>query len=310
MILPLPGLASCGSSRDLDFWILMITPNAAPIPAAVAAHYDDLDRFYREIWGEHVHHGLWRSGRESPEVAVRQLITLVAERAEIAEGDLVCDVGSGYGGTARILAREYGARVTALTISPAQCAYARDQDPAAANPVYLLGDWCENSLAAESFDAVIAIESSEHMADKPAFFAEVHRVLRPGGRSVVAAWLARPRPGRWEVRHLLEPICREGRIPGMGTADEYSQLAAAAGLEPAGYEDLSQQVKRTWPICAWRMIRGLIRKPDYRRFLFTAKTRDRIFALTLFRILLAYETGSMRYGILKAVKPAGGATCR
>ena len=84
----------------------MITPTAEPIPAAVAAHYDDLDRFYREIWGEHVHHGLWRSGRESPEVAVRQLITLVAERAEIAAGDLVCDVGCGYGGTARVLAHE------------------------------------------------------------------------------------------------------------------------------------------------------------------------------------------------------------
>ncbi len=282
----------------------MITPTAEPIPAAVAAHYDDLDRFYREIWGEHVHHGLWRSGRESPEVAVRQLITLVAERAEIAAGDLVCDVGCGYGGTARVLAREYGAAVTALTIAPAQYAYARDLEPAAANPVYLLGDWCANSLPADSFDVVIAIESSEHMADKPAFFAEVHRVLKPGGRFVVAAWLARPNPGRWEVRHLLEPICREGRLPGMGTADEYTQLAAAAGLEPAHYEDLSRQVKRTWPICAWRTIRGLIRNPDYRHFLFKGKSPDRVFALTLFRILLAYETGSMRYGILKAVKPA------
>jgi tocopherol O-methyltransferase len=282
----------------------MITPTAEPIPAAVAAHYDDLDRFYREIWGEHVHHGLWRSGRESPEVAVLQLIALVAEHAEIAPGDLVCDVGCGYGGTARVLAREYGAAVTALTISPTQHAYARDLDPAETNPVYLLGDWCQNTLPADSFDVVIAIESSEHMADKRVFFAEAHRVLKPGGRFVVAAWLARPSPGRWEVRHLLEPICREGRLPGMGTADEYTALAAGAGLEPAHFEDLSRQVKRTWPICTLRTIKGLIRNPDYRHFLFKEKSPDRVFVLTLFRILLAYETGSMRYGILKAVKPA------
>jgi len=36
-------------------------------------------------------------------------------------------------------------------------------------------------LDSESFDAVIAIESTEHMADLGAFFAEAARVLRPGG---------------------------------------------------------------------------------------------------------------------------------
>jgi tocopherol O-methyltransferase len=288
----------------------MITPTAEPRPAAVAAHYDDLDRFYREIWGEHVHHGLWRSGRESPEVAVEQLIARVAECAGITPGDRVCDVGCGYGGTARVLARTYGAVVTGVTISPAQWTYARGVDPAAANPTYLLGDWCANELPPGAFDAVIAIESSEHMADKRVFFAEAERVLRPGGRLVVAAWLARPSARRWEVRHLLEPICREGRLPGMGTADEYLAMARAVGLEPVHYEDLSRQVKRTWPICAWRTIKGLIQNPAYRHFLVRGKSPDRIFALTLLRILLAYQTGSMRYGILKGVKPAEGANHR
>ncbi len=98
----------------------MITAHVEVDCKEVAAHYDDLDRFYREIWGEHVHHGLWASPQATPEEATRRLIAVVAEQAGLKAGDAVCDVGCGYGGTARVLAGEYGARVTALTVSQAQ----------------------------------------------------------------------------------------------------------------------------------------------------------------------------------------------
>jgi tocopherol O-methyltransferase len=271
----------------------------------VAAHYDDLDRFYREIWGEHVHHGLWTAGREDPSQAARGLIDVVARAAQIASGDAVCDVGSGYGGTARVLVREYAARVTALTISQAQHVYARAVEPGADNPNYLLRDWLSSGLDPESFDAVIAIESSEHMPDLAAFFREAARVLRPGGRIVVCAWLTRDRPRAWERRWLLDPICREGRLRGMESMAEYQRLASEAGLASTHSADLTRQVKHTWAICARRIASGLVRRRDYRRFLFHGKTPHRIFALTLARIWLAYELGTMRYGILTAVKPSG-----
>jgi tocopherol O-methyltransferase len=281
----------------------MIVPRHLPTGDDVAAHYDSLDRFYREVWGEHVHHGLWRTGAENVRAATHQLIAEVATRAAIQPGDAVCDLGCGYGGTARVLASDYRAAVTGLTISAAQHAYASSLEPSAANPVYLLRDWARNELPAASFDAVVAIESTEHVADKAGLFAEVYRVLRPGGRLVVCAWLARSAARTREVRYLLEPICREGRLMGMGTAEEYHALVLEAGLQPIGYEDVSRQVKRTWPICAGRIVKGLIRQPEYRRFLFNSRQRDRIFMLTMFRIWLAYSLGSMRYGILAAVKP-------
>jgi tocopherol O-methyltransferase len=280
----------------------MIAPRTALSSDAIAAHYDELDRFYRAVWGEHVHHGVWITGRERADVAVRHLIDLVAQTARIEAGDVVCDVGCGYGGTSRVLAREYGARVTALTISDAQLAYASAVDGSAFNPVYVLRDWLDNGLPTASFDAVIAIESSEHVADKTAFFREISRVIKPGGRFVVCAWLASSHPARWQVRHLLEPICREGRLPGMGSAEEYQQLARGAGLSSLQFTDLSAQVSRTWPICAWRVLKGLILKPDYRRFLLSSGNPNRVFALTILRIWLAYRTGSMRYGILSGVK--------
>ena len=273
----------------------MISPRSPISPPAVARHYDDLDRFYREIWGEHVHHGLWERGDETPADAAVALARLVASRLEVGPGDRVCDVGCGYGATARLVAREHGADVTALTITPVQHAYAVAVDPMAHNPRYLLRDWLANGLPDASFEAAFAIESTEHMADKERCFAEMARVLAPGGRFVVCAWLARSLVSPAEARYMLEPICREGRLPGMGTEEEYRALMERAGLTVHAAEDLSERVRRTWPVCVRRLLHGLATRPDYRRFLFRSRAADRVFAITMLRIWAAYATGAMRY---------------
>lgn len=280
----------------------MITPFEPQAPPDVARHYDELDRFYRELWGEHVHHGLWRTGHETAEEAVTALVRLVCERAGVRPGHRVCDVGCGYGATARHLARECGADVTAITLSPAQHAYAVRVDPFTHNPTYLLGDWLATTLPDASFDAVVAIESTEHMADKAAAVAQMARVLRPGGRAVICAWLARDGATPAQVRWLLEPICREGRLPGMGTEAEYRALLEAAGLAVASAEEVSAEVRRTWPLVLRRLTAGLVRHPSYRRFLRTANARERVFALTVLRIWAAYAVGAMRYVVFGAVK--------
>lgn len=280
----------------------MIVPRTPLMPAAVADHYDELDLFYREIWGEHVHHGLWRTKRDSPEQAVEQLALYTAAQAQIRAGDRVCDVGAGYGATARLLAQRLGAQVTAVTITPTQYEYACAQRVVSGQPEpqYLLQDWLHNDLPAQSFAALIAIESTEHMDDKLHCFAEMFRVLRPGGRVAICAWLARDKPRPWHIRWLLEPICREGRLPGMGSAQEYHDLLLRAGFTLEAYEDLSAQVWRTWPICVGRALRRIIREPRYRAYMLNRRQRNRIFLLTAVRIWLAYRTGAMRYGLFTA----------
>jgi tocopherol O-methyltransferase len=273
-------------------------------PAAVAAHYDDLDPFYREVWGEHVHHGLWLTGRESSEEAVAQLSRKVAERAAIGHASRVCDVGCGYGATARLLELEYGASVTGITVSRRQheAAVARS----GATPVFILGDWLHNDLPGAAFDAVIAIESTEHMENKPRFFEEAARVLRPGGRLVVCGWLAANRLPAFSRRHLIERICLEGRMPGIGTEGDYRAWMAEAGFLLDHFEDVSRRVERTWAVCVRRFICKVARDPRYLRFLLRRGEPNRIFAVTLFRILIAYKTNAMRYGIFSGTLQMGG----
>jgi tocopherol O-methyltransferase len=278
----------------------MIESTAPADAAKVADHYDDLDELYRAIWGEHVHHGLWRTGRETKDEAVRALVTLAVERGKVGAGSRVVDVGCGYGATARVLAREIGAEVVGFTVSSAQreiaLARARQED----NVRVLLADWLGNDLPRASFDAAVAIESTEHMVDKLRCFAEIRRVLRPGGRAVIAAWLSAERPTRWQVRFLLEPICREGRLPAMGTETDYRALLASSGLRLDSFEDLTPNVARTWTICARRSAARLLTDPRARAYLFGRYGRNRVFLKTVFRIRLAYAIGAMRYGMFTA----------
>src|ERR1700680_2101718 len=105
----------------------MIIPAKEQTSAAVAQHYDDLDPFYRELWGDHVHHGLWTTGLENPTQAVENLIACVARRLELDPGQHVCDVGCGYGATAQWLAEHHGVHVTGLTISAVQAQRASER---------------------------------------------------------------------------------------------------------------------------------------------------------------------------------------
>lgn len=267
----------------------------------VASHYDELDRFYREIWGEHVHHGLWVRGDETQAQAVRQLAELVAREAAVTKGTRVVDIGCGYGATAQLLADEFGAEVTGFTISQAQYAIAQTRAGGKGNPAYVCGDWLTNTLPADSFDAAIAIESSEHM-DKPGFFAQAQRVLRPGGRLVVNAWLSCESPTRNQERWLIEPICREGRMPHLGAESDYRRLATEAGFRLEKFQDVTQQIARTWPMIVRVFAWNLLRKPSYIRFILDPKSKNAIFGLTIVRLWMAFRTGAMRYGVFTLVK--------
>ncbi|MDO6416894.1 methyltransferase domain-containing protein [Sphingomonas sp. BIUV-7] len=279
----------------------MILPRASSSLHAVADHYDELDPLYRDLWGEDLHHGMWRTGRESTLEAVTALSDLVGRTLDVAPGDGLVDIGCGYGATTRRFAAA-GAIVTGLSVSETQIARAAPRE----SVTLRVEDWLENSLPDASFDGAYAIESSEHMADKPAFFAQAARVLKPGGRLVVCAWLANDPVPRWQVEHLLRPICEEGRLPSMATAAEYEVMAKQAGFSVRSYADISGSVAKTWTICLGRFLRAFVTRADVRRIALSGRNRD--FALSLPRLILAYRTGAMRYGVFRFDLPSAPGT--
>jgi tocopherol O-methyltransferase len=267
---------------------------------ATADHYDRLDRFYRQLWGEHVHHGLWTDPSFSPDQAVRHLVRRVADDARIEAGTSVCDIGCGYGAPARLWAAEYGASVTGFTVSEVQHDYAEHQPVPGPTPDIRLQDFLTNELPSESVDAAVAVESLTHMDDPEGAVGEAARVLRSGGRFVACVWMAAPSPPDWARRHLLDPICAEGRLSGLPTAAVVRGWAEGAGLTVERLDDVTPLVRRTWTVVLRRFARALVTDPAVLQFLLDATETERVFARTLPRIWLAQRLSVLRYGWLVA----------
>ena len=183
----------------------------------VAAAYDAWtdDRLLERLWGEHVHLGHYGEPtqptdfRQAKEAFVHELVRW-SGLDQLPAGSRVLDVGCGIGGSARILARDYGFDVLGVSISPAQIRRATELTPDGLNCRFAVMDALDLQLSDQQFDAVWTVEAGPHMPDKQRFADELLRVLRPGGCLAVADWNRRdPVDGamngreRWVMRQLL-----------------------------------------------------------------------------------------------------------
>src|SRR5215217_6845548 len=123
---------------------------------------------------------------------------LVAGLAEVGPGDRVVDVGCGPGRFLREAA-ELGATVIGVDPSAQMRRLASWRTPARVRDAVRVADGTAERLPLEDGSATVA--SYHHWTDPDAGLAELGRVLRPGGRLLIAERLARPRG--WLRHHAL-----------------------------------------------------------------------------------------------------------
>ncbi|MFI7048029.1 class I SAM-dependent methyltransferase [Streptosporangium sandarakinum] len=118
----------------------------------------------------------------------REAFTRLAALSGVRRGDRVLDVGCGTGYLTRIMAPVAGpeGHVTGVDPSEAMIGHARRRAPA--NCSYLVGEGQRLDLPDASFDVVVSSLAVHHVpaAERGAAVREMFRVLRPGGRLLVA----------------------------------------------------------------------------------------------------------------------------
>ena len=287
--------------------------SAAPpgLNAAVERYYDTTLDLYEDLWGEHVHHGYWDPGetpgtqgadrRAATDRLVRELVTF----AGIPAGAHVLDVGCGIGGSALYLAGSLDCTVDGVTLSAAQVERARQKARDAGlegRARFRQADALRTGYPDACFDAIWALESLMHIADRAAFFAEALRLLRPGGVLAIATWAVRDGELTADEDALVNQILRHQVMPSFSSLPQHERLAAAAGFARVAAVDWTAAVARSWdPAFA------LIPKIDGPRAM-RELARDRgVDVLGFFYagplMLKGFETGAMTYGAVRAVKP-------
>jgi len=211
--------------------------------------------------------GYWETARTYDE-AGEAMAALVADRLQLDANARILDAGCGFADQDMFWIRRHGYReIQAVNISPSQVARAGERVAAAglAGRVKLvLASATALPFPDASFDGVVSVEAALHFDTRDRFFREAARVLRPGGRLVVADSASMTPVATWPlpVRLMARVMWHWMQIPAgnIYPADEYGRRLQTAGFRNVAITSIRDQVYPGYSAC---ILRNLA-KPEIR----------------------------------------------
>ncbi|MDH5488463.1 MAG: methyltransferase domain-containing protein [Rhodospirillaceae bacterium] len=248
---------------------------------------DTLIEFLQMIWGD----GFLSPG--GPEAA-----RAIVSGLDLAD-KLVLDIGCGIGGFDTLLAEEFGAQVVGIDIEPGLIYRAVDRVRAKGMDQRVKCSLVKPGpleFADNTFDVVFGKDSWIHIADKRAFFAEVFRVLKPGGVLAAADWMCGPQPFSPDMEYFFKI---EGLTYHMDTPEHYGQILQNTGFVDVTLTDITDTNREL----AHKEYESMMSRLKPAMIAALGKEKQEYFVEDWRALTVVLDKGELRPGRFRATKP-------
>jgi cyclopropane-fatty-acyl-phospholipid synthase len=215
----------------------------------IASHYDLGNAFYARWLDPSMTYSSAVFDRPDADLQAAQETKYrkLAEKLALGPDQRVLEIGCGWGGFAEIAAREFGARVTAITVSREQLDFARARIQKAGLGERVEARFVDYRDVEGRFDKIASIEMFEAVGERhwPTYFAKIRDSLEPGGRAALQIitisdrWFDSYRRGVDFIQRYIFP---GGMLPSMTVL---AQQCERAGLAIDRSEFFGQHYART-----------------------------------------------------------------
>lgn len=276
----------------------------------IQEYYTITQPFYEHFWHGKalgLHYGFWTDGVKNRGEAIAKENEILANLVGIKQNDLVLDVGCGIGGSGIWLAKERGLQVVGLDIVDKQLTRGKDlvkKRNLGQKIDFVKGDYQNLPFKDKAFDIFWSLESIEHATRLQDFMKEAFRVLKSGGRIIIAATFLGDKKdiSSEEIRQMNVGKSVAGAFNDFRTARANAEIMKEAGFINVQNLDKTVQIiksaEQMTKMCRW----GLP----------TAKALSVLHVVSPILVLNnqwgtyqegLFKSGAISYNILLAVKP-------
>ena len=232
--------------RTMTRNILMHRSNADINKLKIINYYNAMKDFFDKycLRDLAIHNGYWDNRTISYEQSLKRMVQILSDVSELKETDLVLDSGFGFGGSSIWIAERIGARVIGITIVEHQVDIARKmakERKVDHLTTFKIMDFCKTDFEDATFDVVWALESAAYASNKLDFLRESHRILKYGGRIVIADGFIMK--DSLTDRESSEMRWIEGlAIPNFSTVTQFEKYLKDLNFHNIRFRDISENV--------------------------------------------------------------------
>lgn len=215
----------------------------------VVKYYDGCLKDYFAIWTTKkdlaLHYGFWDKRTKNKSEALLRMNKFLADKAGIKQSDVILDAGCGIGGSSIWLAKNYGTRVFGINISKNHIKLANmfaKENRINHLAKFFVRNFLDTKFKNNSFNVVWGIESVCHANDKKDFISEAKRVLKRGGRLIIAdGFIKKDRLNKNEKK-VLKKWLDGWAVPNISKIKDFKNYLEMSGFRNIRFFDITEKV--------------------------------------------------------------------